>query len=360
MTGPAGLRARMGVRRGSLDLQVDLRADSGEVVAVLGPNGAGKSSLLRALAGLLPLDTGRVGVGPLVLEDAASGVRLAPPERGVGLVPQGAVLFPHLTTLGNVAFSLRVRGRRRADAESTALQWLRRLGVAELADRRPAALSGGQTARVALARALAGDPRLVLLDEPLAALDVTTRSQVRALLRARLPATGAASLLVTHDPLDALTVADRLVVLEGGRVRQDSAPAEVVAAPATPWVAALVGTNLWVGDAQGSDLRLAAGGELPLPVRVVGPHRVTLAPAEVALRPLTADAAPAGAASWEGTVVAIELLAGRARVQVAGPPDVTAELPAQDLAAHRWAAGARVHVEVRVRDLVVTPDLAAD
>jgi ABC-type sulfate/molybdate transport systems ATPase subunit len=192
-------------------VEADIDCAPGEVVAVTGPNGAGKTSLLRALAGLLP-STGSVEV-------AGREVGPLPPhERRVGWVPQEPSLFAHLSARDNAAYALRARGSDRRTARDVAQGWLARLGVGELGDLRPEALSGGQAARVALARALAAEPDLLLLDEPLAALDPATRLDVRRVLRATVAGGRAAVLLVTHDAADLDALADRVVRLEGGRV----------------------------------------------------------------------------------------------------------------------------------------------
>jgi len=210
------LEARVGLRLGRLDLEVELAVGTGELVVLLGPNGAGKTTLLRALAGLVPLDRGRVVLDGAVLEDTAAGAWVPTERRPVGFVFQDYLLFPHLSALENVAFGLRARGLARAEARRRAAAWLDRVGLAAHAAARPRALSGGQAQRVALARAMVGEPRLLLLDEPLAALDAATRAEVRRDLRRHLASFGGTRLLVTHDPLEALALADRLVVLEGG------------------------------------------------------------------------------------------------------------------------------------------------
>src|SRR5690349_17215707 len=201
------LAARIGVQLGTLDLDVDLCVEAGETVALLGPNGAGKTTVLRTLSGLVPIDAGRVELDGVLLDDG--GATFVPPERRpVGVVFQDYVLFPHLSALDNVAFGLRSRGLRRDAARRTAARWLATVGLTDHADRRPAALSGGEAQRVALARALAGSPRLLVLDEPLAALDQQARVAVRRDLRARLFAFAGMRVLVTHDPVDAATLAD--------------------------------------------------------------------------------------------------------------------------------------------------------
>ncbi|MFT2708415.1 ABC transporter ATP-binding protein [Clavibacter zhangzhiyongii] len=340
-----GLDARVVVQRPAFRLDVRLRVPAGSVTAVVGPNGAGKSTLLRALAGLLPLTAGRVALDGRVLEDADGGAARIPAEgRGVGVVFQDHLLFPHLSARANVAFGPRAHGVARADADDRAHALLDRLGIAHLADRRPAALSGGQSQRIALARALVLEPPLLLLDEPMAALDAGTRLDVRDLLAEELRRFGGAAVLVTHDPVDALALADRIVVLEDGRVVQEGAAVDVAAQPATVYVARLVGTN-----------RL----ELRGPDGVV--RAIVVPPAEVALVRAPAAADP-HATSAVGVVHRIETGAGRVRVvlrlgadPVEGPGAVGSLLPGEVAADLDLAAFARlrpVHGEglvVRIR-----------
>ena len=216
-------------------VRADVTAEAGEVLVVIGPNGAGKSTLLRAIAGLEP---GRVQVGD------ADWTDLDVPRRRVGYVFQDQSLFPHLSALDNVAFGPRARGRSRADAERVARHWLERLGIADLAGRRPRELSGGQAQRVAIARALATEPDVLLLDEPFSGLDVSVQMALRIELGRHLGDFPGVALLVTHDAIDALTLADRVLVLDDGAVAQVGPPAEVAAEPRTPHVARLVGLNL--------------------------------------------------------------------------------------------------------------------
>jgi ABC-type sulfate/molybdate transport systems ATPase subunit len=211
--------------------------DAGSVCAVIGPNGAGKSSLVRAIAGLVPV-TGQVRLGGVDLLD------LPARERGVGMVFQGQKLFPHLTALANVAFGPRARGTARATADARAQEWLDRFGIGELSGRKPPQLSGGQAQRVAIARALATDPALLLLDEPLTGLDVKVATALRIELGRHLASYGGVTLLVTHDAIDALTIADRVLVLDEGGVAQVGTPAEVAQRPSTEHVARLVGLNV--------------------------------------------------------------------------------------------------------------------
>lgn len=220
-------------------LRARLTAEPGEVVAVIGPNGAGKSTLLSAVAGLVPVE-GHVRVGGTDWNDPPLPVR----DRRIGLVLQERSLFPHLSALENVAFGPRSRGLDRAGSRASAQAWLEKLGVADLAGRRPHQLSGGQAQRVAIARALVTEPALLLLDEPFAGLDVGVATGLRVSLAQHLASYPGVTLLVTHDALDALTLADRVLVLEGGEVAQVGTPQEVAARPRTPHVARLVGLNV--------------------------------------------------------------------------------------------------------------------
>jgi molybdate transport system ATP-binding protein len=245
-----GLDARVVVARGSFTLDVTLAADPGEVLAVLGPNGAGKSTLLDVLAGLLRPDEGHVRIGDRLV--TGDGVHVPPHRRGVGLLAQQALLFPHLSALRNVAFGPQARGTARRDAEARARELLLAVDAAELAERRPAQLSGGQQQRVALARALAPEPGLLLLDEPLAALDVDATPAMRSLLRRvlRHGAMGEAkqtAVLVTHSALDALVLADRVLVLTAGRAVEQGPTREVLARPRSPFTARIAGLNLVAG-----------------------------------------------------------------------------------------------------------------
>jgi len=318
------LHADVLVRRGAFTLDVDITAMPGQVLGVLGPNGAGKSTLLRVLAGLDPLSAGHVRLGETMLDDPSAGIFLPAARRPVGIVFQDYRLFPHLSALDNVAFGLRAAGVDRPVARERAAALLHRLGLADLSSRRPGQLSGGQAQRVALARALATNPGLLLLDEPLSALDARTRLEVRAHLREHLRDYPGPVLVVTHDPLEAMVLTDRLVVIEEGRVVQTGSPLEVARRPATQYVARLVGLNLWSGRlGRAGRVDLEAGGAVS---GVVDAAMVEGDTVLVALRPTaitlsTAQPGPASARNvWGGQVVGVELLADRVRVEVDGPP----------------------------------------
>jgi ABC-type sulfate/molybdate transport systems ATPase subunit len=224
-------------RRGGFTLELRCALPAGCTAALVGPNGAGKSTAVELLAGLLPASRGEVVLDGRVLERAPD-VRVSPQARGLGVVFQGLALFPSLSALENVAYGLEARGVSRGHARAEALRWLERLEIGELATRRPGELSGGQAQRVALARAMIGRPPLLLLDEPMSALDAEARAAARALLGGWLTEAPGIKLIVTHSLADACAVADRLIVLEAGRVIADGPVAALLAAP-PPFLAAM-------------------------------------------------------------------------------------------------------------------------
>ena len=228
---------------------------------MLGPNGAGKTTALHVIAGIEALSRGHVQVGTQCWDDAPTARRVATENRSIGLMFQDHALFPRMSVRDNIAFGLRAHGLDKAAARAKAEAWLARVDLTAFAARRPAQLSGGQAQRVALARALATHPDVLLLDEPLAALDAGTRMHVRTDLRTHLGSYGGATLLVTHDPIDALVLADRVVVIEDGRVVQTGTPAQVARQPRTRYVAQLVGLNLFRGSAVGTAVTLTDGSQ---------------------------------------------------------------------------------------------------
>jgi len=338
---------------GSFELDVDLRVEPGEVVAVLGPNGAGKTSILRGLAGLLPLDAGRVALDGVVLEEPAAG-RFVPSERRpIGMVFQDYLLFPHLTVLENVAFGLRSRGTPKPAALATARQWLERVGLAGEAQRKPRSLSGGQAQRVALARALATNPALLLLDEPMAALDASTRVELRRDLRRHLESFRGVRLLVTHDPVEAMAMADRLVILEHGRVLQSGTPAEVTQRPRSRYVADLVGVNLFRGRANNNVITITDGGSLMATGASDGEVFAVVHPRTVALYRSRPDGTPRNV--WEGRAVDLDFEGDRVRVQVAGPPAIVAEVTPAAISELGLDRGDRVWIGVKATEISVYP-----
>ncbi len=320
-------------RRGTFVVEAAFRAEPGHTLALLGPNGAGKSTLVDVLAGLLPPDAGSVTLEGITLDDVAGRVHAEPEARPVGVVFQGLLLFPHLSAVENVAFPLRARGIARPEARRRATGLLTDLGLADRASARPRDLSGGEAQRVALARALVAEPRLLLLDEPLSALDVRARTQTRALLRSTLAEFPGVRLLVTHDPVEAMTLADRMVLLEDGRVTQAGTAQEIRAAPRTRYAADLVGVNFFEGRLERLD---AGAGRIAAPagdVIVAWPENVEargesaigiLRPADVVLH----VARPEGSARniLRGPVSQIAIEGERARVHVESSPPIVAEV----------------------------------
>ena len=236
-------------RRGGFELDVAFEAPAGATTVIVGESGAGKTSVLRLAAGLDRPAAGRVVLDGVVYADTERGIQMPSWRRDVGWVPQDYALFPHLTVAQNVAFGLQAAGVRRRERERRVARVLERTGITGLAGRRPGTLSGGQQQRAALARALVLGPRLLLLDEPLAALDLQTRRQVRGELRALLRELGTTTLYVTHSPLEALLFGDRIVVLEAGRISQIGDRDELLRHPRSRYLAELVGTNFFAGRA---------------------------------------------------------------------------------------------------------------
>ncbi|MFE6028329.1 ABC transporter permease [Streptomyces niveus] len=328
-----------------------LDAEPGTTIAVVGPNGAGKTTLLRALLGLTPRAHAELRLGALDV------TALPPHRRGVAWVPQDGALFPHLSALSNTAYGLRAHGVGRAEARRSAQLWLDRLGVGHLAHRRPAQVSGGQAQRVALARALATNPRLLLLDEPLAALDQTTRARVRHTLRSHLEGFGGVCLMVTHDPVEAVSLADRVLVLDEGRVVQDAPPADVTRRPRSPWVARMLGRNAWPGTATADGLALADGGLLvvadppPPGTRALA----IIAPEAVSVHRDRPSGSPRNV--WPGTVREITSSGSRLRVLITSEqaPDLVAEITPQAAVELGLADGVPVWTSVKATEATVVP-----
>ncbi|TYB57192.1 ABC transporter ATP-binding protein [Nonomuraea sp. PA05] len=340
------LDARLVVTRPAFTLDLALDVQPGEVVALLGPNGAGKTTALRALAGLTGLSGGHITLSgrPLHTMPAES--------RPIGMVFQDYLLFPHLSVLDNVAFGPRCQGMSKAESRSLAAELLDRVGLADRAAARPRQLSGGQAQRVALARALAVQPELLLLDEPLAALDAHTRLQIRSQLRRHLTAFGGATVLVTHDPLDAMVLADRLIVIEDGALVQQGPPAEIARRPRTDYVARLVGLNLYRGVADGTRVKV---GELLLHTTesLDGAAFVAFPPAAVALYRTRPDGSPRNL--WQARVEGVERHGDNVRVHLDGPVTAFADITPAAVADLDLAPGRQVWVSVKATETHAYP-----
>ena len=348
------LRADVQLSRGALDLSVDIEVRPGEVLALLGPNGAGKSTLLRCLAGLAAVDAGRIMIDSNVVDDPVVAAFVEPEDRSVGFVFQNYVLFEHMTVAENVAFGLRASGTPKALALATAHDWLKRVGLAELAAVRPKALSGGQAQRVALVRALATSPRVLLLDEPLAALDVGTRATVRRDLHRHLESFEGMAILVTHDPVDAYALADRVAILDAGRIVQIGTLAEVTARPRSRYVADLVGVNLVSGDVSEGVLATSSGARVVIADAPAGPSLAIIRPHSISL----VRDHPEGSSArnvWAGTVAEIDRLGERARVSIDGSLPLTAEITVAALEAMQLRSGDDLFATVKATDIEVYP-----
>jgi len=357
---PEGLRAEVLVPRPDFDVSVRLAIEPGRTVALLGPNGAGKTTVVNAIAGLEPLQGGFVRVGDLVLEHPGAGLRLPPERRPVGLVFQDLLLFPHLSAVENAAFPLRARGVAKGEARARAMELLERLGVAGRATARPAELSGGEAQRVALARALVHEPQLLLLDEPLSALDVRSRGEIRRLLGELLAGFPGVRLMVTHDPVEAMTLADRLVLVERGRVTQEGTPDEILRAPRTPYAAELVGLNLFAGRLErlddGSGVLRTAEGDVVVawPAEASGDVEGALGllrPADVALFRETPDGSARNVMA--GRIESLTRDSDRVRVRIGSHPPVVAEITAASSARLGLREGGEIHAAFKAVEVAV-------
>ncbi len=345
------LNALVRTQLGTLRLECDLSVEANLTVAVLGPNGAGKTTLLRVIAGLVPVDEGRVEVDGAVFEDTATRTWMTPEARRVGFVFQDHGLFPHLSVLDNVAFGLRARGVDRKTADARANAWLERVDLARYATSRPTALSGGQSQRAALARVLVTAPHALLLDEPLAAVDASARLELRRALREHLATFTGVRLLVTHDPLEAASLAERVVVLEDGRVTQEGPFGEVSARPRSPWIARMVGLNLLHGAVSGGAMLLDDGSWLTVASSVQGPALATIQPRAIALYRHAPDGSPRNVLRCR--VAGVDPEGDRWRIRLDGPFPLVAEVTPAAAAELRLAEGGEVFAVVKATEIDV-------
>jgi molybdate transport system ATP-binding protein len=346
------LEARFDLCRGDFRLSADVTVADGEVLAVLGPNGAGKSTLLRTIAGLEAVDSGRILIDDVIVDEPSSKIFVSAAERNVGFVFQDYLLFDHLSVLDNVAFGSRSRGTNRRDARRNASELLERFGLSELAERGPRSLSGGQAQRVALTRALATSPRVLLMDEPLAALDVATRREVRQELRHRLEEFSGAVVIVTHDPIDAYALADRLLILENGTTTQIGTIAEVTSRPQTRYAAELVGRNLVVGTAHGTTVHTDNGPSLSIADEWHGPVFATIRPQAVTIS-RAHDPLSSSRNSWTMRITGFETFGERIRVHLTGPLDLVAEITNRAVDALGLRVGDEVNASVKATEIEV-------
>lgn len=343
---------------------VELSLEPGQVVAVLGANGAGKSTLLALIAGLLRPDSGSIALDGHTLVDTAGGTWIPPHQRGVVLLAQEALLFPHLSVAANVAFGPRSRGLAARAAKARATQWLTAVDAVALADRRPSQLSGGQAQRIAVARALAADPALLLLDEPMAALDVAVAPALRLLLRSVLRGTGRTALLVTHDILDALSLADRVVVMEDGRLVEDGPTRSVLTQPRSAFAARIAGVNLLGGRADTDGLTTRSGLHVQ---GLLDPGCTAGAPAVAVFRPnaVAVHLGPSSGSprnSFRVTITELEPRGDVVRVHAVDAADASsvlvADVTASAVADLELLPGLDVHYVVKATEVSVYPSAA--
>jgi molybdate transport system ATP-binding protein len=347
------LDADVQVTLGTLELKIQLSVADDEVLVLLGPNGAGKTTLLRVIAGLTPLDAGHVRLDGQLLEDPAAGVYVPTEKRSVGFVFQDYLLFPHLTVEENVSFGLRSRGVKRTEARERAGSWLDRFGLAAHAGARPADLSGGQRQRVALARALAPEPRVLLLDEPLAALDVSTRGEVRRELRQHLASFKGLRLIVTHDPVEAAMLSDRLAVVEAGRLIQTGTPAEITERPRSKYVADLVGVNLITGKAERGTIKIRGGRTIVAAAADSGEVLATIHPRAVALHRDRPEGSPRNV--WAARIAALEQMGERVRVRLEDHLPIVAEVTSSAVRELALSEGGEVWISFKATDVAIYP-----
>jgi molybdenum ABC transporter ATP-binding protein len=336
------LRAEARTRLGTLELDVALEVGAGECLALAGPSGAGKTSVLRTVAGLLRPEHGRVEADGELWLDTERGVDLPPERRRCGYLFQEYALFGHLSAWQNVAYPLRGPDRRQR-----AVALLERFGMAELADSRPRTLSGGERQRVALARALAREPGVLLLDEPLAALDARTQASAARELGAVLREVEVPALLVTHDFSEAAQLGDRVGVIDAGRVVQEGTPSELAAAPRSAFVADFTGAVVLTGTARGAPdgltvVELDGGGRVTSTDAAAGPVAVSVYPWEIAIEP--AGEAPHGSSQnrLAAEVLSVTTVGNRVRLGLAAPQPLAAEVTSTAAEALGLRAGARV------------------
>ena len=341
------------------DFDVALTVGPGETVAVMGPNGAGKSTLLNVVAGLLHPDSGKAELDGRTLFNLAAGRGewTAPHRRGTALLAQEPLLFPHLSVLENVAFGPRSAGISKHAARASALRWLAEVEAAELKGRRPAQLSGGQAQRVAVARALAADPGLLLLDEPMAALDIHTAPLLRRLLKRVLA--GRRAIIITHDVLDALMLADRVVILENGRIAEQGPTREVLQVPKSRFAAGLAGLNLVSGTIAGHGLLagdLAIYGqhdELPGELPAGQPGVAVFPPSAVSVFLTEAHGSPRN--SFAVTVTDLEPYGDRIRVRAGAGGQLSADVTPEAAADLGLVPGAQVYFVVKAAAVSIYP-----
>jgi len=346
----SGLVAKLVASRPSgFEVEVEIAIPRGTTVALLGPNGAGKSTLVEVLAGLMAIDKGNIQLGDVVLDSPSDDLFVQPANRKVGVVFQDYLLFPHMTALGNVSFGLAAKTETKTSASAMAKTWLENLGIVDLAGKMASELSGGEAQRVALARALAPNPDLLLLDEPMSALDATTRVAVRRELADALETFTGPRLLITHDPTEAFLLADEIYVMEDGLISQRGSAEEIRLRPRTPYAADLAGANLFRGIADSGLVNLGGHYLQAANLSVSGDVLATVHSRAISVHRECPEGSPRNV--WETEVVRIENYGDRVRLQTGLPLTMTAEITPRAVEALDLAVGTRVWVSIKATEV---------
>ena len=345
----------MSVRRSdTFQLNISLLIPPGRTVALLGPNGSGKSTAVAALAGLLPIDAGRITLRGVTVDDPENRLFVPAEERKVGVVFQDYLLFPHLTVIENVAFGLRSQKVGRVESQTRAGHWLERMGLGPQSRMKPGDLSGGQAQRAALARALVTEPDFLLLDEPLSALDVTTRVHLRRVLAEHLDGFSGPRLFITHDPTEAFLLADEVHIIEGGTVTQAGTADDIRLRPRTAYAADLAGSNLVEGVAKDGFVDAGAHTLNIADHEISGPVLATIRPAAISIHLRKPEGSPRN--SWQTTVELVEHLGDRVRLRIGEPLPLTVEVTAEAARALDLEAGTHVWISIKATEITVESD----
>ena len=336
------LDARVILNRDSLTIDVELQLQHGEVIAVLGPNGAGKTSLLHALLGWLELESGWIMVNGEVIDSPDTDSYVPPQHRPFGMVFQDGLLFPHMSVEKNILFGAGKDFNLKPLAES--------LQVSELLAKFPSELSAGERQRAAIARSLAARPKVLFLDEPFSALDIQGKRRGRSLLKGALAIEVSGCLMVTHDLVDAFTLADRVMIIEGGKLTQFDVPDRIRSRPGSEWIADLVGWNYYEGIGEGSVVTLPHGTTIfTAQDDLDGPTSISINPASVSIFKSQPSGSPRN--TWLSSIQNIEILGGRARVSLVGEIDICADITTAAANELRQSISSEVWVSVKATEV---------
>ena len=336
-------------RQGGFAVDVEIEIRPGETAALLGPNGAGKSTLVEVLSGLMAIDEGNIRLDDLLLDSPADGLFVPPEDRKIGVVFQDYLLFPHMTVLDNVSFGLRAKTESKASASAIAKTWLEKLGINHLAPKRADDLSGGEAQRVALARALTPNPNLLLLDEPMSALDATTRVEIRRELADALDGFSGPRLLITHDPTEAFLLADEIYVMDAGLITQRGSAEEIRLKPRTAYAADLAGANLFQGLADGGLVNIGGHQLQTANSSASGQVLATVHPRAISVHRDRPEGSPRNV--WETEVTRIENYGDRVRLQTGLPLMMTAEITPGAVEALDLSTGTKIWVSIKATEI---------